>query len=234
MTVDDDLIRLIDQRIRLAQVRDRAGGACVSRAASGPGADVLFDGSTVAMPVKVLGSVFLTPGDRCVLEKFGTEWIVTGSFSAFGLGESSFPTVGPVGGTGVLTSASFVDVQEIPPILFDKAFDGTYVRIGLTASAYCETTANTAVQFGLRFTPMEENGTAAQDITLNKIFFNAVLDHEGNYYNGRLAPFQLLSGRYSVQLRWRRTTGTGGIKADQEDQFAIEIDEGVATAVPIL
>lgn len=234
MTIDENLITVIDQRVRLGKVRERATGSCVTRETTGPTADVLFDGSTVAMPVKVLGTVFLTPGDRCVLDRFDTEWIVTGSFSAFGLGEASYQAFGPPGGTGGLTSGSFVDFVDIPPITFDKAFDGTYVRMGLSASAYAETSPNTAVRFGFRFTPADVNGTTAQDIALNSIYFNGMLDHEGNYHHARLAPFHLNAGRYTIQLRWRRSAGTGTIKADDQDMFALELDEGVATAVPIL
>lgn len=234
MKIDANLLALIDQRIRMSTSREKASGACVTRDTTGPGADVLFDGSAVTMPVKVVGSVFLRPGDRCLLDRYGSEWVVTSSFAQLGLGEASTMQFGPPGGTSAMTSGTFVDLAEIDPITFDKAFDGTYVRIGLSAGAYCEGSPNTAVRFGLRLTPVEDNGTVAGDAALTHIYFNAVSTHLGAYHTVRYGPFDLNAGRYSVQVRWRRSTGSGSVKCDDQDLFAIELDEGVATAVPIL
>lgn len=232
MSLDDNLIKLIDQRVRLASARDRATGTCVSRDTTGPGADVIFTGSTVAMPVKVLGTVFLTPGDRCVLDRYGTEWIVTGSFSAIGLGEASRYQTGPSGGTGNLSSTTYVDFQEISPLGFNKRYDNTYVRLGMTASCYAET--NTATMFfALRIIPQDPNsGYSATDYTTNYIFHHSTLEHRTNTVFRRL--LDIPAGYYLVQPRWRKSSGSGTLKADASDLFSIEIDEGIRESAPIL
>jgi hypothetical protein len=230
--LDENLVRLIDQRIAMSRAVTRATGTCITRATTGPGADVMFDGSTVAMPVKVLGTVFLTPGDRCVLDKYGTEWIVTGSFSALGLGEASRYVTGPSGGTGNLSSTSYVDFQEITPLGFNKRYDGTYIRIGMTASCYAET--NTATMFfALRFSPTDTTtGYTATDYTTNYIFHHSTLEHRTNTAFRRI--LSVPAGYYLVQARWRKSSGSGTLKADAQDLFSIEIDEGIRESAPIL
>lgn len=231
MAIDQDLIALIDQRIRSAAAKDKAAGTCVSRDTTGSGADVAFDGSTVAMPVKVLGNVFMKPGDRCVLERFGSDWVVIGSWSALGLGECSVFGFGP-GGAVSTTSASFVDFSDIAPRQFDKAFDATYVRMAVTAGCY-STAISTGVRFGIRITPLDaESAYPATDLAMNNIWFNQANIHQTNYYHYRYTV--LPAGSYEIQLRWRRGAGTGTITADSADLFSVELDEAVRAGVPIL
>lgn len=229
-TLDANLINLIDQRVRLHMARDRATGTCVARATTGPSADVQFDGSTVAMPVKVLGSVFLTPGDRCVLDKYGSEWVVTGSFSALGFGETS-QLGAPSGTSGSLSSSTFVDLQEIPALLFTKAYDNTYVRMAMLGMCKAETSSAT-MYFGLRWTPMESNGYTAADYTMGYVQHDTAEVHRAGYASYR--SIAIPAGNYTVQARWRRQSGTGTLKVDGADRFTIEIDEGVRAAVPVL
>lgn len=230
MALDENLINMVDQRIRLATARTRAIGRCVSRDTTGPGANVTFDGSTVAMPVKVLGNVTLRAGDRCVLDLYGTEWIVTGSFTAPALGEASI-MVAPSATTGALTSFSFVDLQEIPAIDFNKMFDGTYVRMAIMAGCYV-TAQPTSVRFGLRLNPIDAPGYTASDISITFINFNTANAH--NYATNAVRVLDIPAGKYSAQLRWRRAAGTGSVFADGNDLFTIEIDEGVRFSAPVL
>lgn len=232
MSIDQDLIRLIDQRIQSAQQKTEARGTCVSRDTTGPGADVLFDGSTVAMPVKVLGGVFLQPGNRCVLDKYGSDWVVTGSWSALGLGEASQVGTGPVGGTGGLTSGTFVDLTELAVKRFDKVYDATYVRMGVGA-ACVSSASSTAVRFALRFTPLDPGGGyTATDYNATFIYFNVTGTHLSAYSASRITGMP--AGSYNVQLRWRRSSGAGSLTADQNDVLWFELDEGIRASVPIL
>lgn len=229
---DQDLINLIDQRIRLNAARTRAVGTCVTRATTGPAADVVFDGSTQAMPVKVLGSVVLRAGDRCVLDRYGTEWIVTGSFVSSAFGEASWQGP-PSSQTSTLTSGTFVDIQEIPPLTFDKAFDNTYVRMDMEASAFALTSANTGVRWGLRWTPVVTSKPYTASVySMNSQFFNATSVHETCHYNAR--PIDIPAGRYEVQACWRRTSGSGGLTSDNADMYTIELDEAVRASTPVL
>jgi hypothetical protein len=229
---DQALIDLVDQRIRLATARDRAIGTCVSRDTTGPGADVIFDGSNVAMPVKALASAFLRPGDRCLLERFGPEWIVTGSFTSMGLGDASQATVGPVAGTGPLSSSSYVDVAEVPPFTFDKAFDNTLVRLALVGTCYLQTTAGAGMNFGMRLTSLTDNGFTATDYTVASLFFDNINTHMT--VAGMARTSAPPAGRYSVQLRWRRVSGSGTFKMDGNDRVVMEVDEDVRMTAPVL
>jgi hypothetical protein len=232
VSMDEDMIRLIDQRIRLAQARDRAVGTCVTRATSGPDATVVFDGSTVAMPVKVLGTVFVQEGDRCVLDKYGSDWIVSGSWSTLALGEAARFQFGPSGGTGALTSGSFVDMMEILPVTFTKVYDQTYVRVCVSAGAY-SSAASTSVRWAVRFTPQDAGSSyTAADVFTAFIHFNEINTHQSNYAGARATGIP--AGSYTCQLRWRRNTGSGSVFADTNDLFMMEIDEAPRAVDPIL
>lgn len=232
-TIDQQLINLIDQRIKASSSKDKAIGTCASRDSVGPGGTVLFDGSTVAMPVKVLGTVFVQPGDRCVLDRYGTEWIVTGSFSAFGLGEASVVGTGPSGGTGSLTSATFIDLIEIPAISFTKWYDNTYTQMSLSISMRSTSGATAyAARFGLRLTPLSGQNYSATDYTMNFLRFEDGTQRLSSTY--LIRALDIPAGSYSVQVRWRRQTASGTGILDSGDVYSIMLNEGVRSGSPIL
>lgn len=230
-TMDQNMITLIDQRIRQAATMDRATGTCVNRATTGPGADVTFDGSTVAMPVKVLGTVFIRPGDRCVLDLYGTEWIVTGSFSSLGFGEAAKTGNGPSGGTGAITNSSYADVIEITPLRFVKTFDITVVRIamGITMRS---TSAPYSTRFGLRCTPLDGQTYTPSDYILNFISFSDATQRLGSTFSTKVTDMP--AGAYSCQVRCRRVSASGSGLFDSGDVYYLEMDERVRTSSPIL
>lgn len=232
MSFTEDQIELVRQQVRAAQLRDRAAGTCVTRSTTGSFADVIFDGSTVSQPVKVLGNVFIQAGDRCVLDRYGSDWLVTGSFSESGFGESS-RVVQMSSTTGTLTNSSYSDVTEFGTMPFSKFFDNTYVRFGLHASAYCITAAATQVQFGIRVTPVDSGSSyAATDLDMNRFHFAAINTHVGDYMPVRIVGIP--AGSYTLSLRWKRFAGAGGVVADSGDKFVMEADERIRAASPIL
>jgi hypothetical protein len=232
VSLDASMIALIDQRIRANAQMTKAVGTCVERDPTGPGATVIFDGSTVAMPVKVLGHVFLQPGFRCVLDKYGTDWIVSGSFAAMGLGEASssqFPAT-----TGGLTSSTYLDINELSPLTFTKLFDRTYVRFAMTASCYLNVgTDINRVRFALRVTGVETSAAyTATDYDLNYNVCDLNGEHISTHATSRTTTMP--AGIYNVQARWRRTAGAGTLRANGDDLFTIEVDEGVRQLTPLL
>lgn len=231
MSLDEDHIELTDQRIRLALRRERAAGTCVSRDSTGPGVDVLFVGSTVAMPVKVLGTVFVQPGDRCVLEKWDTEWVVTGSWSSLGLGEASKTGFGQAGGA-TASLFTFVDYPGWQAVTFTKVYDGTFVRMGMTAAGYTNI-AGSAGRFGVRLTPQDAGSSfPATDYNLTHIYWNDASKHLSNHFSFR--QLGIPAGDYTVMLRHRRYSGSGNILSDDNDLFMIELDERVRYLSPVL
>jgi hypothetical protein len=231
--LDTDMVALIDQRIRAAGERTKAQGTCVTRDTTGPGGTVLFDGSTVAMPVKVLGNVFVQPGDRCVLDKYQTTWVVTGSFSAFGLGEASKVGNGPSTPTSALTSSTYVDLNEIGPLTFDKVYDNTMVQMTLSITMRSTTSGQVfSSRLGLRFTPLEGQNYTATDLVMNFIRFEDTSQRLGNTYTARVTDIP--AGAYSVQVRWRRVSSTGTGVVDSGDVYSIMLNEAIRSSSPIL
>lgn len=233
MNGPSELIGLIDQRIRAASGQTRAIGTCMERDIVGPGALVTFDGSTVAVPVKVLGQVVLRPSMRCTLDKYGTEWLVTGTFATPALGRATFYDSGTATST---TSTSFVGFGAMPTFDFIKYHDDSNVRIFMSGSCYAST--NTArMRFAVRlvqtdgdtpWTPVDFVGPELRLDTLLVRQYGAADFTIPNTFNGELLP----AGTYTCTWRWRRTNGTGTLNADTTDMFSMVIEEKVLPSSP--
>lgn len=78
-----DLLRLIDARIESARQRQTATGTVQERQSINR-ATVTFDGSALALPVKVLSHVAVRQSSRVTLVRFGSEWVVVGAFGGSG------------------------------------------------------------------------------------------------------------------------------------------------------
>lgn len=234
---DQELIKLVDQRVRVAQIKERAVGTVAERDTTGPGAQVIFDGSQSAMPVKVLGHVFCSTGDRVVLERYGSDWVVTGAWAALALGEAT-SWVLPSGPSGTLTSGTFVDIVEFTPLAFVKAYDQTFVRIGLQAACFCNVSGGTSVRWAVRMTPVDTSSSfTATDFDCGYIYFNQTGVHMQSVSFTRvvsLADGGAPAGNYLLSLRWRRWGGSGNLQFDSGDLFTLEADEGIRTAQPFL
>lgn len=232
MSYDADLIALIDQRIRAHTRRERAVATVQNRDTTGPGALAVFDGSSVGVPVKVLGNVFCKPGDRVVVDLYGSEWIVTGSFTATTFGEASRLLFGLPFATGSLMSPFYVDLSEFGALTFSKAFDETYIRIGMRASGYVSV-APTRASWAARITQIAGvTPYPATDHTVCILEYNTASVHQGVYSAYRIVGVP--AGTYEITMRWRRDSGAGGITSDTNDLMLIEVDEQVRAAVPIL
>lgn len=234
MAYDEDLIALVDQRVRLHQSRTRAIGTCVSREVVGPGALVLFDGATVAVPVKVLGHVEIREGMRCTLDKYGSEWLVTGAFAIPQMGESvdfRFCV-----GTQTIAGSSFVDHPGFVPVGFTKYHDQTWVDVFMAVSGFA-TVAATDARWGLRFTQTDgETPYTPVDLNANYMFWstaNVRTAHSYQFvYAGTTQAGGIPAGQYSVQIRWRRSTGTGVVTNAGQDIYAIRMKETVRASSP--
>lgn len=230
MSGNDDLIALIDQRIRSQSLRQRATGTCVYRDTTGVNAQVVFDGSTVAMPVKVLGSVHLQEGYRCVLDLYGSDWLVTDSWSARALGEASRNTFASSENT---VNASFTDMSTFStPIAFVKRYDVTMVRVAMASAAF-STAISTSARWAVRFTPDDPtNPYTPVDILTNYIYWNNASIHLSHRHAGR--SIDLPAGSYTITVRWRRSSGSGTVTTDSNDMYSLEFDEAVRTSFGFL
>lgn len=217
-----DTIRLIDQRVRSLSVSSRRKGTISTRDTTGSWAAVRLDGDDSAVPMLVQGHVFCQEGDRVTCDLYGTEWVVTGSLSAtvYGYAEDrwSAATEGP------MTSATFVDVTTSTPVTFTKYYDLTVVQIENHVASFVSV-VNTQVQWGLRFTATNAgSGYAAADYN-TALHWHSSTGHESDEGGQRVGGGLVPAGSYTVQQRWRRVTGTGGVSINSADFFRIQIAE---------
>jgi hypothetical protein len=84
MTFNSAILDLIDGRVAAGAKRLTAVGTVVERTSQNL-CTVTLDGSSLAVPVKVLGDVNALPGRRACLVKFGSDWVVAGVFGPTGL-----------------------------------------------------------------------------------------------------------------------------------------------------
>lgn len=232
-----ELVALVDQRIRAAAVATRAFGTCAGRDVVGPGASVLFDGSTVAVPVKVLGHVVLRAGMRCTLDKYGTEWIVTGAFAVPEFGYTNMFVPGVVTTT---TSAAFTDVAGFPTFQFVKYHDATAVEFTQSAVCYSQT-ATSRMRYALRLTqtdgdtPYTPVDIVGVEIRLDDINIRSPQTQQWivpGPTNTMGSDVNIPAGVYTGVWRWRRTNGTGTLTMDTTDQFSLTVREKVLPSSP--
>ncbi|MFC0504213.1 hypothetical protein [Micromonospora costi] len=102
-----DLLKLIDARIEAYRQKQTATGTVQTRQ-SASRATVTFDGSALAVPVKVLGHVHVRENSRVTLARFGSEWVVVGVFG--GAGSLLTTWAAPTNSSGVFTEAAVLAV----------------------------------------------------------------------------------------------------------------------------
>jgi hypothetical protein len=227
--LDIDLINMVRAQIRAEASVANAIGTCVQRDNAGPGALVQFDPSSLAVPVKVLGNVVLRAGMRCTLTKYATEWIVTGAFAAPSLGYVNAFVFGP-STPETLTSAAFVDLTSIAPLSFTKYHDNTTLELTTSVAGY-STVASTTCRWGLRFT--QTSGSipyTPADQQLNYIYWSVANAHFFSTVTHPIAPIP--AGDYSVQMRWKRTLGTGTVTTSSDDLYSITVREVIDPTDP--
>lgn len=222
---DRGQIDVIDARISLHLQRLMATGTIQTRDTTGTGATVIFDASTLAMPVKVPGHVHTLEHDRVTLGLFGRTWVVLGTFSRRQLGEAFARDIGPVS-PGTTTSASYVEMPNAVTVPFVKRYDLTAVRLGMIVHCYV-TVAPTVVRTALYVegTPGTETAATFTPLTihLGTLNFNQASTHLPIVATTRSTL--LPSGEYTLTARWLRTSGTGTLTYDSNDWSTIEIDE---------
>lgn len=226
---DEGLIRMVDARIARATRRYDAFGTVTSRATTGPGATVTFDGSTVAVECKVFGHVHAFEGDRVALTLVETTWCVTGTFARRQLAEGAARVVGTDPATAI-TTATYVDMPGPAQLTYNKRYDGTSTRINMSTTLWASV-ADTDAQIGVRIAGVAGTETASTFTPLEVSIANIQLDSA--FIRATLIGTQrrqIPAGDYTITGRWRRTNGTGEIRQDNRDVTTIEVDEVFRTA----
>lgn len=178
MTFNNDLLTVIDDRVEAGFAKYTALGTMVDRPV-GSSAQVIFDGSAIAIPVKVYANVPCRGGDRVGLIKFGRHWIVIGTFGRHGLRVFSLQANVP------LTTTSFLTLDDI----------------GESASGI-EVAANTRYAFAAHVGGV---GPVAQDLKIRWLFPSGDLDW--GQINVTFTSAGGDANTDSTDFNWRRDTG---------------------------
>ncbi len=223
--LDEATIAAIDARIAKAQQTTRAVGTVAQRDTSGPGAMVVFDGTSIAQPVKVLAHVNVDPDDRVALELFGSSWVVVGSFNRRGLYTAYARGYAPASSES--TSTVWTDAPG--PLMvsaFQKRYDETYVLFQMALTTWTDVQPTT-MQIGIRVAGTVGTGTDTTftpvEVLMSELEYDVVGDRISPTGFQRYSPMP--AGVYDLTARWRRTSGTGKMIATSNDIIVITAQE---------
>jgi hypothetical protein len=209
VTLPIDLLRFVDERIARATPGPVTQFGTVVSVASLDFAErdamVVRDDAQVATPARVAAGVVALPGDRCIVTRVGTVWVLTEVFTRRWQSETGNRWTGVSGNT---TSSSEQDVPGSPSFTFVKRFDDTQVRCDFAGTSFVTVAATTQVMFSLDF-----SGTHSVDVA--EYYFNATSDHR-TVAGIAFAPL-IEAGVWTVTVQWRRMSGTGTVSQNSDD-----------------
>lgn len=225
MTYNYPALDIIDAQIAKAQDRITAAGT-VTSVTSITRAMVVFDGSAVAVPVKVWTNVPLAPDARVGLIRFGSDWVVIGSNTAPAAVVRPLASVS-VGSTiavsGTTTSGTLTAMPGSPAVVIDKVYDDSLLLVFVAATFYA-TIANTFGSLGCKV-----DGPSASGVTSNvgALFFNAANTNMHCQIAGVCSPGGAgwVAGTYTITAAWGRAAGTGTLTQDTNDWVSLMVEE---------
>lgn len=215
MILNSETISLIDQRIRAARDVDRAVGTVASVDASLLRAAVTFDGSALAVPVKMAGGVNAQAGDRVALNRYGSDWVITATFAVRWPDDQGINVQMPVGTT---TSATFVGLPGSPLFMFTKRWTPTRVRIDAHMQAY-STINTTTVVLGCRF----NLAGVDTDVHVVRWYWSEAFVHTS--FSGTVRHAGLVAGTYTITPVWARWSGGGTLSTNADDWLSFSVAE---------
>ena len=215
MAWNADWLALIDERIRALTARSSAVGTVTART-SDTAVYVTFDGSNVSVPVKIFGDVNAYAGDRVGLQRFGSDWVVVGTYSRRYPTEVGFSSAG-AGQT--ITSSTFTAISGVSTTL-TKRDTASRLRAMWTGTAY--NAGGVAVPFiGVQYVTAGSSPTTYGPYTIGTLYQSVT--------NGTIAGVHLASGLpagvYTVQFMWRRASGAGTPTLTTDDWYSATVRE---------
>lgn len=204
MTYNDVQLDVIDQRVRAAAGLNTTTGTMVSRDPNSNNGTALFDGSSVAVPVKVLPHTWARAGDRVTLDRYGSDWVVTGSF---GTGMPNEDTV-TFNWSDTTTSGSVADIGGTTGFKFVKE------RGGAATALWVEMNRGTLV-VNPGSTTVAVLGVWVDGAGYDVVGITLITNNVHIPFSGALYIAGLGAGTWPVQPVWRRTSGTGTVNTGQ-------------------
>lgn len=212
----DTLMQAIREQIARNTPRTTDTGTVQSVRTEFYRAMVVMDGSSVAMPVKVIGNVNPGVGDRVHLTRYGSDWVITGAYATGGLGYGSVNESAAAGST---SSGTYAAIPSGTTFTFTKRWDFTLVRLDLLTSCFAAA-AFSRVQFAIQI-----DGTP---YPLAKQWFNAAIVRQT--VGGFDTVGFIQAGDHTASVVWRLDTGPGSINQQIDDDWvsasATEIPNG--------
>lgn len=217
--LDQALVDLIDQRIYAAAVTDTAVGSIADVDAALLRATAVLDGSTVAVPVKVAGNLNPVAGDRVLLQRFGSDWVVTDVFAHRALRTVAYPAASTAG-SGTTTSASFVVISGLPTLTLTKRWSNpTGILVSVGAASYSTGVPNEA-EFGVKLT-----GPAGAADTLVCGANHQTANVHFACHGIVLTASGLGAGSYTAEIVVRRSAGSSTVTINSDDYFTMSLTE---------
>lgn len=213
------MLEVIEQRIRALAQASLAVGTVMSVDTTALRAAVTFDGSSLAVPVKMFGHVDAVEGDRVGLQKFGTDWVIVGAYAR------RWQAVGGVhqlSAGGTMSSTTYADLPGSPQFTFTKRWSTSAVLMGIVSEVLTDT-ANTKAVFGLEWV----DGTGVTFNTYNLAWLEMVSAFNVGTIAGINAGITgIPAGVWTVKGKWARWLGAGAIGQNTDigiGIFAMEV-----------
>lgn len=219
-TFGQGLVEVAQDRVDAGATPYAKMATVVSRDSTGPGAQVIFYGSSGGTSdVKCPESVIVAEGDLVGLARFEHDWIVVINYSGRSLADEQINTAWV--SLNQSTTTTFVDMPNSPAVDYIKMRDATYMRFSMQCSASGSNVAN-SIRLGLHVTSADGVTDYTEEVT--HMVMNTTGDHY--HFTGRVkAASAHPAGAYTAVAQWRRNSGTGFIQVDQNDRLFVQVRE---------
>lgn len=211
----------MDERIATALGQDTtAWGTVQSVDTANFLAQVIMEGTSVAVPCKLFQHTWCEPNDRIALEKIGSDWFVKGVMRVTPYErtwrESGTAMIGSVGST---SSSSYANMPGSPTWIAGKQFDATRLRHDFACSMYADAIGR-IVTLGVRL----DGGTTVDVVKGHWANTGGTLPGIRMYIVGFVYQSGVTAGNHTAVARWK-SGGTGTVTTDTDDYWSFSTRE---------
>jgi len=220
---NDALLRTIELVVSQRTPKGTDVGTVVSVQTTNMRCMVIFDGATVATPVKVASSTHCQADDRVGLTRYGSDWYVTDILNR--VGGPNGAGVSQAGQSGTTTSTTATNLPGNPSFTWSKRWDLTPMLLCTSLSLY-STGVISAWGAALGFT----GSGAVQTVYTVWTVEGGALNTRLGYSFQRIIPdpvstSPLPADDYTVNVMWFRAAGTGTLNQNTSDYVSASVLE---------
>jgi hypothetical protein len=214
-----DQLDAVDEMISSSRTDIRAVGTVQAVTTSSFLAQVIMDGTSVAVPAKLFQHTWCEVGDRVALDLYGSDWFVSGVMKVTPFErswrESSLQTNGSSGST---SSGSYADMPGNPSWTVNKQFDSTKLRHDFACSMYADAIGR-SVTLGVQLS----GGTTLDVVKGHWANTGGSLPGIRMFIVGWVYQTGIDAGTYTAEARWKQTGGV--ITTDSDDRWSFSTRE---------